>query len=120
MDEQISREMTALSPDDVINGSPVTFKSNKTAPLVRCNFILIILIVVCHFSDLPLKWSTFSYYFPINQLVVLENSAGLQMCLKQTLHDSKQLMWWSLTKYFHENDKVEDLVKLRQFEVGFS
>ena len=25
VDEQISREMTDLSPDDVINGSPVTF-----------------------------------------------------------------------------------------------
>ena len=38
------------------------------------------------------------------------------MCLKQALHVRKQLLWWSLTKDFHENDKVE--VKLRLFEVG--
>ena len=37
------------------------------------------------------------------------------MCLKQTLHGRKQLLWGSLTKDFHENDKVE--VKLRCFEV---
>ena len=70
-----------------------------------------ILNLGCHFTVLPLKWSTFSDYFPINRLVVWETVAGLQMCLKQTLHDSKQLMWWSLTKDFHENDKLE--VKLR-------
>ena len=35
--------------------------------------------------------------------------------LKQALHSRKQLLWWSLTKDFHENDKLE--VKLRQFEV---
>ena len=69
------------------------------------------LISARHFSELPLKWSTFSDYFPINRLVVWKTVAGLQMCLKQTLHDSEQLMWWSLTKDFHGNDKVE--VKLR-------
>ena len=77
-----------------------------------------ILIFTCHFSDLPLKWSTVSDYFPINRLVVWKTAAGLQMCLKQALRDSKQLLWWSLTKDFHENDKVE--VKLRCFEVRFS
>ena len=55
----------------------------------------------------------FSDYFPINRLVVWKTVAGLQMCLKQALalRDSKQLLWWSLTKGFHENDKLE--VKLR-------
>ena len=70
-----------------------------------------ILIFACHFSDLPLKWSTFSDYFPTNRLVVWKTVAGLQTCLKQALRDSKQLLWWSLTKDFHENDKLE--VKLR-------
>ena len=70
-----------------------------------------ILIFACHFSDLPLKWSTFSDYFPINRLVVWKTVAGLQTCLKQALRDAKQLLWCSLTKDFHENDKVE--VKLR-------
>ena len=53
--------------------------------------------------------------FPFNHGVVWKTAAGLQVCLKQALHDRKQLLWWSLTKDFHENDKVE--VKLRCFEV---
>ena len=111
VDEQISREITDLSTEILLNGSPVTFQSNKSAPLDPRIFILEILIFACHFSDLPLKWSTFSDYFPINRLVVWKTVAGLQMCLKQALRDSKQLLWWSLTKDFHENDKLE--VKLR-------
>ena len=47
----------------------------------------------------------------MSQLVVWKTAAGLQMCLKQALHDRKQLLWWPLTKDFHENDPVE--VKLR-------
>ena len=67
------------------------------------------------FSWFSVEFLDFSDYFPITQLVVWKTAAGLQMCLKQALHDRKQLLWRSLTKDFHENGKVE--VKLRCFEV---
>ena len=37
------------------------------------------------------------------------------MCVKQDLHDRKQVLWRSLTKDFDENGKVG--VKLRCFDV---
>ena len=69
-----------------------------------CDFYLI-------FSCNPCIFPIIFRLFQITQLVVWKTAAGLQMCLKQALHDRKQLLWWSLTKDFHENDRVE--VKLR-------
>ena len=94
-----------------------TVAHEQSLPIVCKDYVVTthsdkyLLCIFLIFTRNPLFFPIIFRLFPSTQLVVCKIGAGLQMCLKQDLHARKQLLWGSLTKDFHENDKVE--VKLR-------